>query len=183
MQKKADYTIINNGSLELFYNNIEELIKSLNTKLRPSVDEYFMNMSFLVSKRSNCFKSRVGCVIVKDNRVVATGYNGTPSGVLNCFQGGCDRCLGASKSGNNLDKCLCIHAEENAIIDAGRHKCIGATIYTTFFPCLICAKSIAQAGITRLVYCLDYFHHKSDELLKSKNILIEQLAQSSNIFN
>jgi dCMP deaminase len=101
-------------------------------------------------------KRAVGAVIVKDNRIVAAGYNGTPLGMKNCNEGGCARCNGLAKAGVSLDECFCIHAEENAVIEAGREKCQGATIYTTTMTCLMCAKKVAQAGITKIVFDRDY---------------------------
>lgn len=126
-------------------------------RLRPGWDSYFMSLAELASERTNCMKRRVGCVIVKDRRLVATGYNGTPSRVRNCMEGGCPRCNGAaSKQGVGLDLCLCLHAEENAIIEAGRERCEGGTLYTNLFPCILCAKKIIQAGILRVVYAMNY---------------------------
>lgn len=110
-------------------------------RLRPHWDAYFMGLANLASERTNCMKRGVGCVIVRDRRLVATGYNGTPSQVRNCFDGGCPRCNErASAQGSSLDLCLCLHAEENAIIEAGRDRCSGATLYSTLFPCLLCSK-------------------------------------------
>jgi dCMP deaminase len=91
-------------------------------RLRPSWDTYFMRICDLAAKRSNCMKRKVGCVLVKDHRVVATGYNGTPRGLINCNDGGCARCNSASPCGHGLDTCLCLHAEENALIEAGRAR-------------------------------------------------------------
>ena len=105
---------------------------------RPSWDEYFMEIAQVVSKRSNCSRRQVAAVIVKDNHILSTGYNGTPRGVRNCFDGGCPRCAGHSKSGTNLEECLCVHAEQNAICQAAKHgNCIdGGKIYVTCSPCL-----------------------------------------------
>ncbi len=87
---------------------------------RPNWDIYFMLQAEVAKLRSNCITRHVGAVIVKDNRQIATGYNGTPSGIKNCFEGGCDRCIarirGDIKSGESLDRCLCMHAEANAIM-------------------------------------------------------------------
>lgn len=95
----------------------------LNTeRLRPSWDTYFMHLSDLAARRSNCMKRRVGCILVKDSRVIATGYNGTPRGLTNCNEGGCQRCNEASPCGTGLDRCLCMHAEENALLEAGRGR-------------------------------------------------------------
>ena len=88
-------------------------------------------------------KRAVGCVIVNtDLRVVATGYNGTPAGATNCNEGGCQRCNSNTVSGVGLDECICIHAEENAVIEGGRSKTKGGTAYVTTFPCLNCTKSL-----------------------------------------
>lgn len=91
-------------------------------RLRPSWDTYFMHLSDLAARRSNCMKRRVGCILVKDSRIVATGYNGTPRGLRNCNEGGCGRCNGNAPCGMGLDRCLCMHAEENALLEAGRSR-------------------------------------------------------------
>ena len=124
--------------------------------IRPKWDKYFMQLAHLVSKRTNCMKRAVGCVIVKENRIVATGYNGTPFGMENCNEGGCPRCNSLTPSGSGLDTCFCIHAEENAVIEGGRSKTQGGTAYVTTYPCLMCAKKLVQAGIERIVYDRDY---------------------------
>ena len=101
-------------------------------------------------------KRTVGAVIVNDFRIVSTGYNGTPFGHKNCNEGGCERCNSMTASGQRLDECVCIHAEENAVIEAGRAKANGGTVYVTLFPCMTCAKSLIQAGIMRIVFARDY---------------------------
>lgn len=101
-----------------------------------------MRLATVVSTRSNCMKKAVGAVIVNDFRIVSTGYNGTPFGVKNCMDGGCPRCNDYFPPGVGYDQDLCIHAEENAVIEAGRTKIKGSTAYTTLFPCLMCAKSM-----------------------------------------
>ncbi|CAO3600241.1 unnamed protein product [Absidia cylindrospora] len=90
--------------------------------LRPSWDTYFMHLSDLAARRSNCMKRRIGCILVKDSRVIATGYNGTPRGLLNCNEGGCQRCNDATPCGIGLNHCLCMHAEESALLEAGRGR-------------------------------------------------------------
>ena len=87
-------------------------------------------------------KRAVGAVIVNDHRIVSTGYNGTPFNSKNCNEGGCERCNSNVRSGVGLDQCLCIHAEENSVIEAGRAKSNGGTCYVTTFPCLNCAKTL-----------------------------------------
>lgn len=91
-------------------------------RLRPSWDTYFLSLCTLASLRSNCMKRRVGAVLVRNNRVLSTGYNGTPRGLVNCAEGGCPRCNGAAAGGTALDECLCLHAEENALLECGRER-------------------------------------------------------------
>jgi dCMP deaminase len=111
-------------------------------------------------------KRAVGAVIVNDLRIVSTGYNGTPFGCINCNEGGCERCNANVASGQRLDECLCIHAEENAVIEAGRAKAMGGTIYVTLSPCLTCSKSVIQAGIKRIVYNRKYNMPAAEEFWK-----------------
>ena len=127
-------------------------------KERPTWDRYFMDIAHVVATRSNCSRRQVAAVIVKDQRIISTGYNGTPRGVKNCFDGGCPRCSGKVKSGTHLDECLCTHAEQNAICQAAYYgvAIAGSTIYITISPCLTCAKLIINAGIKEVVYGGDY---------------------------
>lgn len=109
---------------------------------RPDWDSYFMQIAQVVALRSNCSRRQVAAVIVKDCRIISTGYNGTPRGIKNCCDGGCPRCASDAPSGTNLGECLCCHGEENAIVQAAYHgiSVKDATLYTTFSPCLLCAK-------------------------------------------
>jgi len=116
-----------------------------------------------------------GAIIAKDNRVISTGYNGTPSGLTNCNQGGCRRCNDNVKQGKELDKCLCLHAEESAVLEAGRPRTLGATIYTTSFPCQLCTRKIIQAGIVRVVFNKAYDSKLSHEMFAMTDIEITQL--------
>ncbi|KAI6047916.1 cytidine deaminase-like protein [Pisolithus marmoratus] len=124
-------------------------------RLRPRWDSYFMTLADLASQRSNCMKRRVGAILVRDNRIVATGYNGTPRGVKNCNEGGCAHCNGISIA-NGTD-CLCLHAEENALLEAGRDR-VGpnAILYCNTCPCLKCTIKIIQSGVKEVVYHLSY---------------------------
>jgi dCMP deaminase len=127
-------------------------------RLRPSWDTYFMALASLAAQRSNCMKRRVGCVLVRARRVIATGYNGTPRGITNCGEGGCGRCNDSgNSSGVGLATCLCIHAEENALLEAGRER-VGAeaTLYCDTCPCLTCSIKIVQVGIGEVVYATGY---------------------------
>ncbi len=125
---------------------------------RPGWHAYFMSIAHVVATRSNCIRRQVAAVLVKDHRIVSTGYNGTPKGIRNCCDGGCPRCSGDSPSGTNLGECVCCHAEENAITQAAYHgiSIQGATLYTTTSPCLICAKMIINSGIRKVIYQEDY---------------------------
>ena len=102
--------------------------------LRPSWDQYFMNIAKAVATRSNCCRRQVAAVLVRDGRIIATGYNGTPRGVRNCDEGGCPRCNSDTPSGAGLTECLCSHAEENAIVQSAYHGIAvrGAVLYTTY---------------------------------------------------
>lgn len=144
-------------------------------RLRPSWDTYFMSLAKLAAERTNCMKRRVGCVIARNKRMVATGYNGTPSGVKNCMDGGCGRCNGArNNQGVGLDLCLCLHAEENAIIEAGRERCESSTLYTNLFPCILCSKKIVQSGISRIVFENHYATDgASESLLRAGNVIVD----------
>ena len=121
---------------------------------RPGWDDYFMELAQVVAKRSNCSRRHVGAVVMRDNHILSTGYNGTPHGVKNCFAGGCPRCAGKVRSGSRLEECLCVHAEQNAICQAALYgtSLQGSTIYITLSPCLTCAKLIINSGIGEVVY-------------------------------
>jgi len=155
----ADRKIKNNGPLKELQDEIKTVLLEVRQGIkRPDWDHYFMNIAKVVALRSNCLKRRVAAVIVKDKRIIATGYNGTPRGVTNCDEGGCPRCASIDASGKGLSECLCSHAEENAIVQSAYHgvSVKGAVIYTTFSPCLMCTKMIINAGITEVVYHADY---------------------------
>ena len=155
----ADATLANDGTLEDLHLRLDDLVKGwLMSVDRPSWDEYFMKIAQIASLRSNCMKRKVAAVIVKDRRIISTGYNGTPRGVKNCNEGGCPRCNSMAPSGTQLGDCLCSHAEENAVVQAAYHGIGvgGSTIYSTFSPCLICTKMIINSGIEEVVYNLEY---------------------------
>ena len=158
-RQKADLVVTNNGTLEELQRRLDELLSPLMSRFtRPSWDEYFMNIAKVVAMRSNCMKRKIAAIIVKDRRVISTGYNGTPRGAKNCNEGGCPRCNSMARSGTALDECLCCHGEENAITQAAYHgiSLKGSTLYTTFSPCLLCTKMIINSGIVEVVYNQDY---------------------------
>jgi dCMP deaminase len=121
---------------------------------RPGWDEYYLGIARAVAVRSNCVRRQVGAVIVVDNAIIATGYNGTPVGVRNCIDGGCPRCASDAPTGAGYDSCICVHAEQNAIVFAARHgnATQGGTLYTTLRPCFGCAKESIQAGLRQVIY-------------------------------
>jgi len=141
---------------------------------RPDWDAYFMAIARVVATRGNCLRRKVGAVIVKDRRLISTGYNGTPRGIRNCFEGGCPRCAGQAPSGTDLGECICSHAEENAITQAAYHGVAvrEATLYCTLSPCLICAKMIINSGIAEVVYEEEYqFSDQTRALLKEAGVI------------
>ncbi len=176
----ADFTLDNAAPLKMLQDQARELLLSLSKKEeRPDWDEYFMGIAKAVAMRSNCMKRKVAAVIVKDRRIISTGYNGTPRGVKNCSEGGCPRCNSVEPSGKGLSECLCSHAEENSIVQAAYHgvPIKGSTLYTTFSPCLMCTKMIINAGITEVVYNLAYsLTDVSFQLLHDAGILIKKLT-------
>ena len=121
-------------------------------------DEYFAKIAFLVAERSTCRRHHVGAVIVRDRHILTTGYNGAPSGVKDCLELGCLRDERRIMSGERHEVCRAIHAEQNAVIQAGLHgiSIQGATIYCTHTPCILCAKILVNARINRVVACGTY---------------------------
>lgn len=134
--------------------------------VRPSWDCYFMQLAKLAANRSNCMKRKVGCLVERGRRVIAMGYNGTPHGLPNCSEGGCPRCN--RNEHGSLDECLCIHAEENALLECGRNGAQGATLYCSTCPCLGCAKKIVQVGLARVVYSEPYHMDNATFMLFAK---------------
>lgn len=145
---------------------------------RPGWDQYFMNIAHVVAERGNCSRRKVAAVIVKDKRVISTGYNGTPRGIQNCNEGGCARCAGNAPSGTALESCVCSHAEENSIVQAAYHgvSLKGATLYSTLSPCLICTKMIINSGIEEVVYHKSYTIEELPlKLLNEAKIKVRQI--------
>lgn len=141
--------------------------------VRVSWDEYFMDIAEIVKTRSTCMRRQVGAVIVKDNRIITTGYNGAPSGCHHCTEiGTCFRQEHNIPSGERHEMCRALHAEQNAIIQAARigNTTDGATIYVTDQPCVICAKMCINAGIKRIVYAKSYPDELSLQMLNEAGI-------------
>ncbi len=125
---------------------------------RLTWDQYFLQMTFLVAQRSTCLRHHIGALTVRNNRVVTTGYNGAVRGSEHCLEIGCLKDELGIKSGDGHSLCRAVHAEENAILQASRSgaNVEGATMYCTHTPCVLCAKAIIQAGIVRIVTCVEY---------------------------
>lgn len=144
--------------------------------LRPSWDEYFIQIAHVVKTRSNCIRGQVGALIVKNKQIISTGYNGTPIHIKNCFEGGCERCLmrntGKLKSGEKKETCICLHAEQNALLQAAYHgiSSAGADMYMTDSPCLQCAKMIINSGIRKIIAEKQFSDPLGTKLLKQANI-------------
>jgi dCMP deaminase len=139
---------------------------------RPSWETYFMDITMLVAKRSTCQRRAVGAVLVKDKRLLATGYNGAPSHLKHCLDIGCLREELKVPSGEKHELCRGIHAEQNAIVQAAFHgvSIKGATLFCTNLPCSICAKMIINAGIDKIYFNEGYADSMSKEMLKEAGI-------------
>ena len=139
---------------------------------RPSWDEYFMDITRLVARRSTCLRRQVGAVLVKQKHVLATGYNGTPTGIAHCSATGCLREQMKVPSGERHELCRGLHAEQNAIIQAARHgvNIAGATLYCTNSPCIICTKMLINAGIEKVIYLDGYPDRLSLDMLQEARI-------------
>ncbi|MHC1567786.1 MAG: deoxycytidylate deaminase [Candidatus Syntropharchaeia archaeon] len=141
---------------------------------RITIDEYFMEIAKVVSKRSTCVRHHFGAVIAKDKQIISTGYNGAPRGFPHCIDVGCIRDKKNIESGTRHEECLGVHAEQNALLQAGRDA-KGATLYVNACPCKICAKMIINAGIERVVISGDYSDKEGLEFLKRAGIVVEEL--------
>ena len=150
-------------------------------RTRPDWDAYFMGMAKLAASRSSCLRRAVGAVIVKDRRLLATGYNGVPSGVTHCEVVGCLRERLKVPSGERHELCRGLHAEQNAIIQAAYHgvSIRGAHLYCTNLPCIICAKMLINAGVRRIIYLEGYSDTLTREMLDEVGMELLKLADPS----
>lgn len=144
----------------------------MKTAERPSWDEYFASITRLVATRSTCLRRAVGAILVKDKRILATGYNGAPAGLKHCAEVGCLRQDASIPSGTRHELCRGLHAEQNAILQAAFHgiPISGATLYCTNKPCVICTKMIINAGITKVFYGDGYDDDLADAMLAEARI-------------
>lgn len=145
--------------------------------MRPSQDEYFMEIAQVVAKRSTCIRIKVGAVIVKNGRILSTGYNGAPYGFEHCLDIGCIRQQQNIAHGTRHEMCRAVHAEQNAIIQAALHgvSIEGATVYCTHQPCILCTKMIINGKIKRVVFMNEYPDTSSMEFLKIAGIEVTKM--------
>ena len=142
-------------------------------EILPDADTYYMNIAIAVREKANCTGNRVGAVLVLENRVIATGYNGVPEGLKNCLEGGCLRCTNPGNqfpSGTGYDLCICVHAEQNVLLTCARFGIAvqGATLYSTMQPCFGCAKELRQAKVKRIIYLHSWTPSDSDPMMDAR---------------
>jgi len=151
----------------------------MRVRTRPDWDTYFMDMAVLASRRSSCLRRAVGAVLVKDRRLLATGYNGVPSGVTHCEVTGCLREKLNVPSGERHELCRGLHAEQNAIIQAAFHgvSIRDAVLYCTNLPCIICAKMLINAGVRRVVYLEGYADALTEEMFREVGMELVRMEE------
>ncbi len=149
--------------------------------MRPSWDEYFLEITDVVAKRSTCLRRHVGALLVKNRQILSTGYNGAPSGLVHCGERGCLRDRLQIPSGQRAELCRAVHAEQNAMIQAARHgvSVEGGTLYVTTQPCVLCTKLAINAGIRRIVYRGEYPDELSLEMLAEAGVELVHLSDPS----
>jgi dCMP deaminase len=173
--------ISNAGTFDYLYSQLDEFIAAHKAAKpeehadRPSWHTTFMNVAQEVAKRSTCTRRSVGAVLVKDKRIIATGYNGAPKNLSHCTPETCLR--KDSESGNNLTACRAVHAEENCIIQAASFgtSTLGSELYVTCFPCAHCAKTLINAGVKHVYYTEKYNSELAEKLLKEAGIETTQI--------
>lgn len=184
--KLYDFEITNNGTIEELESNISRIYEQLDhtpLQKRISWDEYFLKLSMLVAERSTCKRHNIGAIIVRDKHILTTGYNGTVAGSKDCLDLGCLKDINNLASGTGHEICRAVHAEQNAIIQAGLHgiDIKGATIYCTHTPCNICAKMIVNSKIKRVVTYSSYSDKSFFPLFQEAGIAFIQLPKPSRI--
>lgn len=144
---------------------------------RPSLDQYFMQIAIVVAKRSTCLHNQVGALFVKNKRILTTGYNGAPAGLEHCDVVGCAR--ENVQSGTHHELCRAVHAEQNAIIQAAMHgiSIEGATLYCTHQPCILCAKMMINARVTKVVFMHSYPDQTALDFLELAGIEVERVEE------
>ncbi len=145
--------------------------------MRPAWDQYFLRIATVVSGRSTCLRRQVGALIVKDKRILTTGYNGAPRLLEHCFEIGCLRDDAGAESGTVHELCRGLHAEQNAILQAALHgvSIEGGLLYSTHQPCVLCSKMLINAGILAVNYIEPYPDPLAENLLKEAGILSQKM--------
>ena len=148
------------------------------SKGRPGWDSYFMEIAGIVAKRSTCIRRSVGALIVREKRILSTGYNGAPSGLGHCADLGCIREMKGVASGERHELCRGLHAEQNAIIQAAYHgvSIKGSFLYSTHLPCSICVKMIINAGIDQVFYLEGYPDDLATQLIAESGIIVNRVT-------
>lgn len=182
----ADVIVQNNSDFNALFKQIEEVyeelldLEKMKTPIRPSWDEYFMKIAAVVAERSTCLRHNIGAVIVRDKRILTTGYNGAVRGADDCLTLGCKKDELGLESGFGSEECRAVHAEQNAIVQAAYHgiSIKDATLYCTTIPCRMCAKEIVNAGIKEVVTYSDYAGAKgSIEFLESAGVKFRRVER------
>jgi dCMP deaminase len=154
-------------------------MSTIDLNVRPDRIDYYMHIAMAVRRRANCLGSRVGAILVRNDRIISTGYNGTPEGTRNCDEGGCERCAqrGSYGAAHGYDVCICVHAEQNALLSAARFGIAveGASIYTTLRPCFGCTKELLQARVHGVFYLHEWRH--PDERLWRQYLMLQSRFQ------
>ncbi len=150
---------------------------------RPTWDEYFLDMARVIARRATCLRRQIGALLVRDKRILATGYNGPPSGLPHCDEVGCLRQQLGIPSGERQELCRALHAEQNAIIQAALHgvNTRGAVLYCTNQPCVTCAKMLINAGVLRVVYEGDYPDELSLEMLGQAGVEVVRMETKEEV--
>ncbi len=148
---------------------------------RPSYDDYFMEMAYIVSKRSTCLRRKVGAILVKDKHILSTGYNGAPKGHKHCSIVGCLREKHNIPSGERHEMCRGLHAEQNVIIQAAVFgiQIKNSVLYCTNTPCIVCAKMLINAGVKEIVFSGDYPDKLAKQMLEESNIILRKLNNNN----
>jgi len=176
----ADFKVVNDKDISQLNEKSDSLLKDIERKIpRPSWDEYFLEMAYLVSKRSTCLRRKVGAVLVKEKKILATGYNGAPARVKHCAEIGCLREELKVPSGQRHELCRAVHAEQNVISQAALHgiSTKDSHLYITTQPCVICAKMIINAGIKEITISEGYPDEMSGNLLKEAGVTVRQIQK------
>ena len=145
---------------------------------RPGWDDYFLEVAYLVSKRATCLRRSVGAVLVKEKKILATGYNGAPSGITHCEVTGCLREKLGVPSGERHELCRGLHAEQNVLLQAALYgvSTRGSSLYVTAQPCIICTKMVINAGIEEIIFAGDYPDSMALDFLKEAGIKIKKIG-------